>query len=313
MSVRTYNPSVLIGNWNEDICLQEDKLKDFLEKKESGELLIQKASNLLQNILKKVNLSVSHDGYLHYGDTVCIFNPASETALSANMSESKMHDEKRLVGPCDVSASKMTDPCIRNTFVIGPRAEGDGVLRFNEPFALSTLPGVGGELKLMSDRITFNECAKKSRQQLVTLKEDMTFMSCWKILCHDPQQRLETEGMPVPANTKVILNHVKTNQNLAALTEFSFRTPFGREFEVAAKTEVDSHKAEKPSNHWVFRTREVQDAAREHELEREQEFKDLLTRQQAAEAEVAAAPPADEALGASQNSQPGGSNPPADV
>ena len=67
----------------------------------------------------QVNLSVSHDGYLHYGDTVCIYNPASETALSANMSESKMHDEKRLVGPCDVSASKMTDPCIRNTFVIG--------------------------------------------------------------------------------------------------------------------------------------------------------------------------------------------------
>lgn len=82
---------------------------------------------------------------------------------------------------------------------------------------------------------------------------------------------------------------------------------------MATKTEVDSHKAEKPSNHWVFRTREVQDAAREHELEREQEFKDLLTRQQAAEAEVAAAPPADEAPGASQNSQPGGSNPPADV
>jgi len=23
MSVRTYNPSVLIGNWNEDICLEE--------------------------------------------------------------------------------------------------------------------------------------------------------------------------------------------------------------------------------------------------------------------------------------------------
>ena len=23
MSVRTYNPSVLIGNWNEDVCLEE--------------------------------------------------------------------------------------------------------------------------------------------------------------------------------------------------------------------------------------------------------------------------------------------------
>lgn len=33
---------------------QKDKLKDFLDKKERGELLIQKASNLLGNILKKV-------------------------------------------------------------------------------------------------------------------------------------------------------------------------------------------------------------------------------------------------------------------
>lgn len=34
----------------------QDKLKDFLEKKEKGELLIQKASNLLQSILKKVGV-----------------------------------------------------------------------------------------------------------------------------------------------------------------------------------------------------------------------------------------------------------------
>lgn len=67
----------------------------------------------------QVTLSVSHDGYLHIGDTVCIFNPSTETTLSANMAESKMHDEKRLVGPCDVSASKIVDPCIRNTFMIG--------------------------------------------------------------------------------------------------------------------------------------------------------------------------------------------------
>ena len=35
------------------------------------------------------------------------------------------------------------------------------------------------QLKLTSDRITFNECAKKSRQQLVTLVENATFMSQW--------------------------------------------------------------------------------------------------------------------------------------
>lgn len=89
-----------------------------------------------------------------------------------------------------------------------------------------------------------------------------------------------------------------------------FRTPFGREFEVAAKTEVDSHKAETPCNHWVFRTRKVQDAAREHELEREQEFKDLLTRQQAAEAE--GVPPKDEIPNATEETQGGGDGQPAE-
>ena len=89
----------------------------------------------------------------------------------------------------------------------------------------------------------------------------------------------------------------------------SIRTPFGREFEVAAKTEVDSHKAETPCNHWVFKTREVQDAAREHELEREQEFKDLLTKQQVTEAE--GGPANDELPNASEQTQPGGSSQPA--
>lgn len=88
MSVRTYNPSVRVGNWNEDICLKEvcrdfnsslaafgdksrawtgylaqwvlipsffqDLLKDFLDKKEKGELLIQKTHSLHKTILNKV-------------------------------------------------------------------------------------------------------------------------------------------------------------------------------------------------------------------------------------------------------------------
>jgi len=89
----------------------------------------------------------------------------------------------------------------------------------------------------------------------------------------------------------------------------NLRTPFGRECEVVAKTELDSHKAETPNNHWVFITREVKDAAKEHEVEREQEFKELLTRQQAAEAE--GAPPEEEIPSASEKTQPGGSSQPA--
>ena len=35
------------------------------------------------------------------------------------------------------------------------------------------------QLKLKSDRTSFNECAKKSRQQLVTLVDNATFMCHW--------------------------------------------------------------------------------------------------------------------------------------
>lgn len=48
-SSRCLNFIVILFN-----SILQDKLKDFLEKKENGELLIQKASNLLQNILKQV-------------------------------------------------------------------------------------------------------------------------------------------------------------------------------------------------------------------------------------------------------------------
>ena len=37
------------------------------------------------------------------------------------------------------------------------------------------------QLKLMSDRVTFNECAKKSRHQKMTLVENITFMSQWYV------------------------------------------------------------------------------------------------------------------------------------
>jgi hypothetical protein len=38
-SVR-YVPRVLVGNWNEDQCVEETILKDFLAKKEHGDLKI---------------------------------------------------------------------------------------------------------------------------------------------------------------------------------------------------------------------------------------------------------------------------------
>ena len=90
--IRTYNSQVRVGNWNEDICLEEDLLKgtschrkwpdpgmtsvilDFLERKENGTLLIQKKAKLRELFLSEVELTESKDGYIHFGDKIMIMN-----------------------------------------------------------------------------------------------------------------------------------------------------------------------------------------------------------------------------------------------
>jgi hypothetical protein len=72
--IRTYNPQVRVGNWNEDVCLEEDLMKDFLERKDNGTLLIQKKAKLRESYLAEVELTESKDGYIHFGDKVMIMN-----------------------------------------------------------------------------------------------------------------------------------------------------------------------------------------------------------------------------------------------
>lgn len=271
MSVRTYNPSVRVGNWSEDICLEEDTVKDFLEKKSQGKLAIQQSSNLRGMILKPTELSLTLDGFLHYGDRVMLRNeadvnqtrtqpgvePRQANTLAVNMSGMKMNQSVQLEGTCDVSGSRILTPCARNTFVILPVEPGipEGtVLTYGQHFCLCTLPGIGGELKLKTDIANFQQSAKKTRKQLVNFEACSTYLIHWRILSYDPQLRMELEGLPVPANQKIIFNHCKTNQDLCVVSNATVRTAFGREYEIIAHTDLDSHRAETDVNHWIIQT-----------------------------------------------------------
>ncbi|XP_066541123.1 cilia- and flagella-associated protein 161 [Hoplias malabaricus] len=264
-SVQNYRPSVRVGNWREDVTLEEDSLKDFLHRKERGELRVQKSTALKQNILRPVSLTVSQDGFLRFGDTIMLVNsggtkldPRDPCSLSiiADLSNMSSSSELYLQGPCHVGGASSLTPCMRNAFVISS-VDGtpDGeILRYEQYFGLRTTAGFGGVLHLASDHKTFQKCAKKSRLQEVNLVEQQDFLCWWRVLYFDPQERLEHDGYPVEVNSKVLISHCKTNQCLAALPSHVLWTPFGKEFEITAHTFLDSHKAEKDSNHWLFVT-----------------------------------------------------------
>eukprot|EP00116_Pleurobrachia_bachei_P014650 sb/3474912/ len=117
MATRTYNPAVRVGNWIEDVQLEEDIIKDFQEKKESGNLLIQKTQNVMTNLLRAENLSESREGgVLMFGDRINLQHIETSAVLSAKISNLQSCAE--LKNPCEVSASQMTSPCPRNVFQI---------------------------------------------------------------------------------------------------------------------------------------------------------------------------------------------------
>merc|ERR1712025_114574 len=255
MSVRTYNPSVRVGNWNEDLWLEEDLLKDFIDKRDRNELLILKAPNLSNNILQPVKLSSPKNGKVCFGDIICVHNPHTAENLTICMSN-KLYDQEAVSPPCGLTCSKMLQPSYRNAFVV-TKCEDDSAdqgdyLRYGQQFYLRTLEGVAGSLNVFSERATLCKSAKKSRYNEITLTKDDSYGCRWHILNFDPQKRLETEGIPVPVNTKFIVMHSKTNEALAALEQYRYTTPLVKEHEVVTHTFLDSHKAEEKENHWVF-------------------------------------------------------------
>ncbi|XP_028630598.1 cilia- and flagella-associated protein 161 [Grammomys surdaster] len=271
MAQNVYGPGVRMGNWNEDVYLEEERMRHFLEKREKGELLIQRNRRVKKHILRPMQLSISEDGYVHYGDKVILVNPdhvlgeeagmfmRGDLSLCMSPDEVKAQLSDDLEIPCGVSAVQTIAPTGRNTFTIlsdqANSCDMGQVVVYGQNFCLGIAAGLEGKmLYLTSDHRTLMKSSVKSWLQEVTLSDDVTHLNCWQAAFLDPQLRLEYEGFPVRANEKVVIYHRHTNRALAVHRNLFLRTYFGKEVEVAAHTHLDSHKVEKPKNHWMLVT-----------------------------------------------------------
>ncbi|XP_070256512.1 cilia- and flagella-associated protein 161 isoform X3 [Myotis yumanensis] len=215
MAQNMYGPGVRMGNWNEDIYLEEEIMKDFLEKRDKGQLLIQRNRRLKSHLLRPMQLSVTEDGYVHFGDSVMLVNPdhpevqadqflPGDLSLCLTPDEIRAHMSDQFELPCGLSASSTRTPVGRNTFTVlrADREAVGQVLRFGQSFRLGITLG-----------------------------------------CEDQM-----------ANTRVLINHCHTNRGLAVHRYLFLRTYFGKEAEVAAHTHLDCHRVERPRNHWMLVT-----------------------------------------------------------
>ncbi|XP_023352520.2 cilia- and flagella-associated protein 161 isoform X1 [Sarcophilus harrisii] len=273
MARKNYRTCVRMGNWNEDIFLEEEMMKDFLEKRDKGQLLIQRNRILIANLLRKTTLSVIEDGLIHYGDKVLIMNPDytdpsggqvvfGRLALAVTPEEMKAHMSNEIEVPCEVTAMPDVKPIGRNTFIILSLDENalGKTVRYGQNFGLATTAGFDHKMFYLGSSLkTPVNSTKKSALQEVHLTDEFSFFTCWQAAYFDPRLRIEYDDFPVPANAKIVIKHCHTNQALAANRKYSLRTYFGKECEVACHTHIDCYKTEKPLNHWVLCTGDPND------------------------------------------------------
>lgn len=228
-----YNHSTRIGNWSEDIELEDIKLKDYLKKKETGTLIVTSKQKQLEESLAPLPLSDSPDGVLHFSHKVMLVNHQSKSFLALNPHDTvqKQFDAYML------TAGSHSAPCARNVFELERADANDGfdddAIHYGQNLRVKIHPfsKLGTHGYMHSEMVTALAAAKFSRHQEVTALAAPTGETLWQILYPDTTTRFEMEGQPVPAGSPLVIRHVHTGSFLAS-DEIPFNNIFGCENEV---------------------------------------------------------------------------------
>jgi len=234
-----------IGNWSEDLELDEIKLKDYLKKKEMGGLLVNAKQKRLEESLAECPLSKSEDGLLHFGNRVMLANHQSEGYLAVNAHE-KIH---KAADAFATSTTPNSNACVRNVFTLVRADENDGfeddVVHYGQSFRLRLEPFADllSPAYLNSEMVTPTASSKFSRNQEVVMYGNPTGNTLWQILYPDTQTRFEMEGEQVKAGTECVLRHSTTGSFLAS-DKIPYNNLFGLEYEVHCKAYFSTNKTQ---------------------------------------------------------------------
>ncbi|KAM7342773.1 cilia- and flagella-associated protein 161 [Cochliomyia hominivorax] len=282
VSFPRYQPVVRLGNWFEDLCLEQDKINIFKNLRDTGELLVEKSRRLYDYLHKEIILEAPKEN-IRFGAIVqlmpCNFNICEyETtdvhpALSIVVNEHVVRHSQRLNEECELTIAPSVKTCVRNSFRIissDAKERTNELLKYGQQFRLECVENDGDSLLLYSvqkspdlnSMITSTFSSRKHGE--LNLKLGL----CWKRNCGpgklipsaytnwfcqhlDPMQRFESYGTPLPSNMPLVITHAATNRNLAA-ENVVIQTLFGPEFLVSVQNYKNIFKRETWKNIWMI-------------------------------------------------------------
>jgi hypothetical protein len=118
-----YSHKTKIGNWQEDMELEEIKTTDYDVKKTNQQLATTMNEKSFKKTKKRVPQTFSEDGLLRFGDHIMLSNKKTTGVLVMNiMDKSKGYDEAYGV----TTTTRVTGPNARNILVLERYEERDG-------------------------------------------------------------------------------------------------------------------------------------------------------------------------------------------
>mmetsp|Transcript_8865 Transcript_8865/g.21595 ORF Transcript_8865/g.21595 Transcript_8865/m.21595 type:complete len:286 (+) Transcript_8865:482-1339(+) len=242
-----FSNTVRIGNWSEDADLEDLKLKDYLMKKEEGDLLVNAKQKKLEAALGPVTLTKTpEDKEVRFGSTVMLVNHKSEAFMSVNPFEKVAKDE--VCRPMTTSHNAAS--CNRNTWVVERARANDGfgdsdVLHYGQDFVLK-LEGFGSIATphyMHSEHITPLAASKFSRKQEVVAYPSKNGKCLFQASWPDVKQRFEMDGSPVRCDMPLCFRHVHTGSFLAS-DKIVYQNIFGPEYEIHCHNYVSTNKTQ---------------------------------------------------------------------
>uniref|UniRef100_A0A7S2XX41 EF-hand domain-containing protein n=1 Tax=Fibrocapsa japonica TaxID=94617 RepID=A0A7S2XX41_9STRA len=245
--------------------------------------------------------SYSEDGQLRFGETIVIGHPQLQGSLCCDLWE----EVAAGTGEFEVSLTTEHQAQARNTFIItrvgkeklrdmsSTQYEADNILHFGEPFHLACNESLlvdertdllNPPLYVASTLKSSTRVTRASNRQMVYMSPTCTNDAVW--VCQPmagQQDRLLSAGLPVPANSPVVIQHRGTGQRLCSEAKYSSRGDFGVEYEVSCFTKQTPHKqmallaetegrktgqtldrVENEENHWLIITSADPELARDN-------------------------------------------------
>ncbi|OMJ78708.1 hypothetical protein SteCoe_21428 [Stentor coeruleus] len=244
-----YSSKVLIGNWNEDVELEQVRFKDFLNKRETGSLSINQVQGKVSKSMMPVGHSFSHDGKLRFGDKIMLGNQKTRAFLACDLGDKIQSHE---FGCAVTTSNSFQAPVARGVFILTRVSQNDGFpsdyLHYGQEFTLTTHPKLWSSLLyLHSTVVSPFSFAKFSRYQEVCMHSIKGPNTIWIAEHVDSKVRFESQGMPVIANSDVVIKHNQTGQWLSS-DQINYRNDFGLDYEVSCHSYLDTRKTQQLSS-----------------------------------------------------------------